>query len=89
MDVGPDPGPPPPPGDAAPEDRIEWLRRAIEFHNRRYHELDDPVISDADYDALVRELSGLEEAHPDLITPDSPTRTVGSAPAALGRSRAS
>ena len=83
MDVGPDPGPAPPPGDAAPEGRIEWLRRAIEFHNRRYHELDDPVISDADYDALVRELSGLEEAHPDLITPDSPTRTVGSAPAAL------
>ena len=83
MDVGPDPGPPPPPGDAAPEERIEWLRRAVEFHNRRYHELDDPVISDADYDALVRELSGLEEAHPDLITPDSPTRTVGSAPAAL------
>ena len=78
----PDAGPPPP-GDAAPEERIEWLRRTIEFHNRRYHELDDPVVSDADYDQLVRELRGLEEAHPDLITPDSPTMTVGSAPAAL------
>src|SRR5271169_5647081 len=63
-----------------PEATVEWLRAAIAFHNRRYHELDDPVISDADYDALVRELRTVEEEHPDLLTPDSPTQTVGSAP---------
>lgn len=72
----------PAPDDADPQPRIDWLRRAIADHSRRYHELDDPVISDADYDALVRELRGLEEAHPDRITPDSPTQTVGAAPAA-------
>jgi DNA ligase (NAD+) len=71
---------PPPDGDADPEARVGWLRQAIGYHNRRYHELDDPVISDADYDALVRELRTLEETHPDLLTPDSPTQTVGSAP---------
>jgi DNA ligase (NAD+) len=77
-----DPGSPPAPeAPDAPEERVLWLRRSIEFHNRRYHELDDPVISDADYDALVRELRALEEAHPDLVTPDSPTATVGSAAA--------
>jgi DNA ligase (NAD+) len=72
--------PPPPPGDADPAGRIDWLRQTIAHHNRRYHELDDPVISDADYDALVRELRGMEEAHPDLIIPDSPTQTVGAPP---------
>jgi len=76
-----DPGAPPT-GDVDPARRVEWLRGAIDYHNRRYHELDDPVISDADYDALVRELRGLEDAHPELITPDSPTQTVGAAPAA-------
>ena len=78
---GGDPGPEPPAPDADPEARVAWLRRAIGYHNRRYHELDDPVVSDADYDALVRELRVLEETHPDLVTPDSPTQTVGSAPA--------
>jgi len=62
------------------EATVGWLRAAIAFHNRRYHELDDPVISDADYDGLVRELRTLEEERPDLLTPDSPTQTVGSAP---------
>ena len=76
-------GPPPPPGDETPGARIAWLRATIGFHNERYHELDDPVISDADYDGLVRELAGLEAVHPDLVTADSPTQTVGSAPAAL------
>jgi DNA ligase (NAD+) len=57
------------------------LRHAIRYHNERYHTLDDPVISDADFDGLVRELRALEEARPDLITPDSPTQTVGAAPA--------
>jgi len=74
------PGPPPPGGDAGPEDRARWLRDAIAYHNERYHALDDPLISDADFDALVRELRIIEEAHPDLITPDSPTQTVGAAP---------
>ena len=53
------------------------LRQQIEYHNRRYHELDDPEISDADYDALMRELSALEAAHPELVDPDSPTQRVG------------
>ena len=79
---GRDAQPPPPPGDADPAVRMEWLRQAIAYHNRRYHELDDPVVSDADYDAVVRELRGMEEAHPDLITPGSPTQTVGGAPSA-------
>jgi DNA ligase (NAD+) len=56
------------------------LRQQIEHHNVRYHQLDDPEISDAEYDALVRELRGLEEAHPELVTPDSPTQKVGAAP---------
>ena len=63
-----------------PAARIAELRRRIEDANRRYHELDDPDISDAQYDALVRELEALERAHPELTAPDSPTRKVGSAP---------
>ena len=63
-----------------PAARADELRRLIEHHNRRYYELDDPEISDADYDALVRELAVIEEAHPELRTPDSPTQTVGAAP---------
>ncbi|HWC66866.1 MAG TPA: NAD-dependent DNA ligase LigA [Acidimicrobiales bacterium] len=63
-----------------PVARATWLREQIEYHNRRYFELDDPEVSDADFDALVRELRALEEAHPDLVTPDSPTRHVGGAP---------
>ena len=66
-----------------PTARADELREAIEHHNRRYHELDDPEISDADYDALVRELRAIEEQHPELATPDSPTQAVGSAPSAL------
>jgi len=63
--------------------RAEELRDQIRYHNRRYHELDDPEISDAEYDALVRELQAIEEANPDLVTPDSPTQQVGSAPSEL------
>jgi DNA ligase (NAD+) len=63
-----------------PVGRVEWLREEIRRHNRAYYELDAPIISDADYDLLVRELQALEAAHPDLITPDSPTQTVGAAP---------
>ena len=57
--------------------RIAELRERIAEADHRYHVLDDPTIPDADYDALVRELVVLETAHPDLITPDSPTQRVG------------
>ncbi|RZA13007.1 MAG: NAD-dependent DNA ligase LigA, partial [Lysobacteraceae bacterium] len=60
--------------------RIAELRSRIEDANRRYHELDAPDISDAQYDALVRELEGLEREHPELADVDSPTRKVGAAP---------
>lgn len=62
--------------------RIEELRRDIEYHNRRYYVLDDPAISDAEYDALMQELMALEAQYPDLVTPDSPTQRVGGEPAA-------
>ncbi|HEV3407313.1 MAG TPA: hypothetical protein VG079_01385, partial [Gaiellaceae bacterium] len=54
-------------------DRVEELRRALENHNYRYYVLDDPEVSDAEYDRLFDELKTLEEAHPELATPDSPT----------------
>jgi DNA ligase (NAD+) len=63
--------------------QVDALRAQIDHHNKRYHELDDPEISDADYDALVRELRSLEEEFPELVTPDSPTQRIGSAPSAL------
>lgn len=63
-----------------PKDRIEQLRREIEEHDRRYYMEARPVISDLDYDALFRELRALEESHPELATPDSPTRRVGGKP---------
>ena len=62
--------------------RIDELRRVIEHHAYRYHVLDDPEIPDAAYDTLYDELQALEDAHPELITADSPTRRVGAAPAA-------
>jgi len=64
----------------APRARALRLCAAIHRHNHRYHVLDDPEISDAEFDALVRELRALEEEHPDLCTPDSPTRRVGGPP---------
>ncbi len=63
-----------------PDARIAELRRRIEDANRRYHALDAPAITDAQYDALLRELEALEAAHPELATPDSPTRKVGAVP---------
>ncbi|MGH9154022.1 MAG: NAD-dependent DNA ligase LigA [Acidimicrobiales bacterium] len=66
-----------------PAERADELRRLIEHHDVRYHQLDDPEVSDADYDALVRELALIEESHPDLVTASSPTRRVGAAPSAL------
>jgi DNA ligase (NAD+) len=60
--------------------RAAELRARIAHHNRLYYELDRPEISDADYDALMGELRTLERAHPEIITPDSPTQRVGAAP---------
>ena len=56
------------------------LRAEIEQHNVRYYVYDDPSISDAAYDELMRELQALEAAHPELVTPESPTQRVGAAP---------
>lgn len=61
--------------------RIDEVREALRYHAHRYYVLDDPVISDAEYDALMGELRALEAEHPDLITPDSPTQRVGAPPA--------
>ena len=60
--------------------RIADLRTKLNDHNFRYYVLDDPVISDSQYDELLRELQSLEEAHPKLITPDSPSQRVGASP---------
>ncbi|GAW91558.1 NAD-dependent DNA ligase LigA [Calderihabitans maritimus] len=62
------------------KDRIEELRRVIEEHNYRYYVLDQPVITDQEYDELMRELIELENRYPEFITPDSPTQRVGGAP---------
>jgi DNA ligase (NAD+) len=61
--------------------RVEELRERINHHSYRYHVLDDPEVSDAEYDELIRELRALEDAFPELITPDSPTQRVGAPPA--------
>jgi DNA ligase (NAD+) len=66
-----------------PARRVADLRTEIEGHDERYHQLDAPIIADADYDALVRELRALEEANPDLTSPDSPTQRFGAAPSTL------
>jgi len=66
----------------APRVRAARLREDIEQHNHRYYVLDDPLITDAEYDRLFRELQSIETEHPELRTPDSPTQRVGAAPAA-------
>ncbi len=66
----------------APRDRIRALRELIAHHDRRYHGEDRPEIPDAEYDALKRELAGLEAAHPQLADAASPTQQVGARPAA-------
>ncbi len=63
-----------------PKQRIEKLRREIENHNHRYYVLDDPEISDVKFDELFRELQRLEDEHPELRSPDSPTQRVGAKP---------
>src|SRR6185295_14693583 len=60
--------------------RVRELRKQLEHHNYRYHVLDDPEVSDAEYDRLMQELKAIEAANPDLITPDSPTQRVGAMP---------
>ncbi len=62
--------------------RAAELRRLVAHHNYRYHVLDDPELPDSAFDALFDELKALEEAHPELVTPDSPTQRVGGEPAA-------
>lgn len=57
--------------------RAAWLRRELENHNISYYVLDDPQISDYEYDMLMKELKEIEAAHPELVTPDSPTMHVG------------
>ena len=60
--------------------QIEELRTQLRHHNHLYYVLDEPSIPDAEYDRLFRELQALEAAHPELITPDSPTQRVGATP---------
>lgn len=60
--------------------RLEELRKLIEYHNHRYHVLDDPELSDAQYDRLMRELLEIEQAHPEWVTPESPSQKVGGPP---------
>ncbi|MEW6154442.1 MAG: NAD-dependent DNA ligase LigA [Actinomycetota bacterium] len=66
--------------DPAAASRVEELRALIEYHNDRYYRLDDPEVSDTEYDELVRELAALEAAHPEVASPTSPTQRVGEAP---------
>lgn len=63
-----------------PAQRVEDLREELARHNHAYYVLDDPDVGDDVYDALLDELRGLEAAHPELVTPDSPTQKVGGAP---------
>ena len=67
-------------GKDTPRQRAEELRQDLNYHNYRYYVLDNPVVSDAQYDKLLRELQEIEEKHPELRTPDSPTQRVGAAP---------
>ena len=63
-----------------PEKRIAELRGILQDHNYRYYVMDDPTISDGEYDTLLRELQSLEKENPNLVTSDSPTQRVGSHP---------
>ncbi len=62
------------------EKRIKELREQIDYHNYRYNVLDDPVVTDREYDMMLRELEMLEKRNPSLVTPDSPTQRVGGKP---------
>ena len=63
-----------------PAQRVEQLREQIRLHNYRYYVLDDPLVPDAEYDRLMRELQALEAEYPELVTADSPTQRVGATP---------
>src|SRR5690242_4640761 len=63
-----------------PAREVQALREELRHHEHLYYVLDNPEISDADYDALMRKLQELEAQHPDLVTPDSPSRRVGGKP---------
>ncbi|MFQ5546556.1 MAG: NAD-dependent DNA ligase LigA, partial [Acidiferrobacterales bacterium] len=60
--------------------RAKELRKLIDHHNYQYYVLDSPEVPDAEYDRLFNELLSIEDSHPDLITPDSPTQRVGATP---------
>lgn len=60
--------------------RIDQLRRELDYHNYRYYVLDDPIVADAEYDRLMRELVDLEEKYPEFMSPNSPTQRVGAKP---------
>ena len=66
--------------DTATIARVNALREQLNLHNYRYYVLDSPLISDGEYDALLRDLRSIEEERPDLVTPDSPTQRVGAPP---------
>ena len=61
--------------------RVVELRQELNYHNHRYYVLDDPVISDYDYDRMLQELRDIESEYPELVTPDSPTHRIGGDPA--------
>ncbi len=67
--------------ESALRQRLETLRQQLREHNYRYYVLNAPVISDAEYDALMQELRAIEAAHPEWVTPDSPTQRAGAPPA--------
>ncbi len=68
---------------AAAKLRVEELRELLNHHSYRYHVLDDPEVTDSEYDELMRDLAGFEDDLPELVTPDSPTQRVGASPADL------
>lgn len=61
-------------------ERASSLRQQINHHNHQYHTLDQPEVSDAEFDRLFRDLKALEREHPELVSEDSPTQRIGSAP---------
>ncbi len=61
-------------------EEITRLQKEINFHNYRYHVLDDPILSDYEYDMMIKRLQELEQRHPDMVTPDSPTQRSGAKP---------
>lgn len=63
-------------------ERVAWLRAQLDHHCYRYYVLDDPEISDGEFDRMFRDLQEIESAHPELVSPESPTQRVGSVPLA-------